>query len=124
MLYVLDRGLSIGEVYENMNVYTYKTAGGKDLIINYLDKLPVKEGAEGYYILEKLEEEGMSFLKTLNTRQLDQKLWEIKFYQHNRIMYIIIDKNNIYLVHACQKQKGKAEKHELDKARKRIKCLI
>jgi phage-related protein len=107
-----------------MNVYTYKTAGGKDLIISYLNKLPEKESAEGFYILSKLEEEGVPFLKTLDIRQLGGKLWEIKFYQHNRMMYVILDKDNLYLVHVCKKQKGRAEKHELDKARKRIKQLV
>lgn len=107
-----------------MNVHTYRTLGGKDVITGYLDKLPEKESAEGYYILRKLEEEGIPFLKTLNTRQLDGKLWEIKFHQHNRVMYVVVDKNNLYLVHACKKQKGRAEKHELNKALRRTKGLI
>jgi len=66
-----------------MNVYTYKTSGGKDLIRNYLDSLPQDESAEGYHIIE-----------------------------------------NIYLLHACKKQKGKAEKFELNTARKRAKEII
>lgn len=36
-------------------------------------------------------------------------------------MYVIADENNIYFLHACKKQKGKAEKFELDKAIKRAK---
>ena len=54
------------------------------------------------------------------TRQLQGKLWEIKF-SDNRIMYVIADKDNIYFLHACRKQKGKAEKFELDTAIKRAK---
>jgi phage-related protein len=38
-------------------------------------------------------------------------------------MYVVADKDNIYLVHACKKQKLKAEKFELAKAKKRIKAL-
>lgn len=108
----------------NMNVYTYETSGGKDLIRDYLDGLPNKESAEGYLILEKLEEKGTDFLHSINTRQLEGKLWEIKFYRHNRIMYVLVDQDNIYLLHACKKQKGKAEKFELDKARKRAAELL
>ncbi len=107
-----------------MNVYTYETNGGKDLIKEYLDKLPKKENAEGYLILELLEQKGTDFLQSLNTRQLEGKLWEIKFYRHNRIMYVLVDHDNIYLLHACKKQKGKAEKFELDKARKRAAELL
>lgn len=38
-------------------------------------------------------------------------------------MYIIADIDNMYLVHACKKQKGKAEMFELNKAIKRVKEL-
>ena len=92
----------------------------KDLIKEYLDQLPKNESAEGYLIIELLEQDVINFLQSLNTRQLSGKLWEIKFYRHNRIFYVLMDQENIYLLHACKKQKGKAEKFELDKARKRM----
>lgn len=107
-----------------MNVHTYKTSGGKDLIRNYLDSLPKHESAEGYHIIELLEIRGLDALDILNTRQLDHKIWEIKFYRHNRIMYLLLNQENIYLLHACKKQKGKAEKFELNTARKRAKEII
>jgi len=56
----------------------------------------------------------------LNTRQLKGKLWEIKFSQ-NRIMYVIKDKENIYFLNACKKQKDRAERFELNKAIRRAK---
>jgi len=98
-----------------MNVHHYVTRGGKDLIFEYIDGLPKNEKAEGLIILEKLEDEGLAALDVLNTRQLRGKLWEIKFYDNNRIMYVVADEDNMYLVHACKKQKGKAEKFEGDK---------
>lgn len=101
-----------------MMVYTYKTSGGKDLILEYIEKLPKREYFEALAIIEYLEEDN---LHLLNTRQLKGKLWEIKFYRHNRIMYVLLDSDNIYLLHACKKQKGKAEKFELEKALKRAK---
>jgi len=36
-------------------------------------------------------------------------------------MYVIVDKDNVHFLHACKKQKGKAEKFELEKAIKRAK---
>lgn len=107
----------------NMNVHHYETSGGKDLILEYIDNLPKYERAEGLTILNRLEDEGIAALDVLNTRQLRGKLWEIKFYNDNRIMYVVTDGDNIYLVHACKKQKGKAEKYELNKAIKRVKEL-
>jgi phage-related protein len=38
-------------------------------------------------------------------------------------MYVVEDGENMYLVHACRKQKGKSEKFELDTAIKRVKEL-
>jgi len=106
-----------------MNVHHYITRGGKDLIFEFIDGLPINEKAEGLTILAKLEDEGLAALDVLNTRQLRGKLWEIKFYDNNRVMYVVADWDNMYLVHACKKQKDKAEKFELDKAIKRVKEL-
>jgi len=63
-------------------------------------------------------------IKHMNTRQLEGKLWEIKYPRHNRIFYVLMDQENMYLLHACKKQKGKAEKFELDKARNRMKDIL
>ncbi len=41
-----------------------------------------------------------------------KKIYEVYFFKHNRIFYIIADKNNIYLLHACRKQKNKTEKKD------------
>jgi len=73
--------------------------------------------------LRNLKRKGLEALEVLNTRQLRGKLWEIKFYRSNRIMYVVADEDNIYLVHACKKQKGKAEKFELDTAIRELKSL-
>ena len=103
-----------------MDIVDYTTAGGKNLITEYIDELPKKEQAEGYRIRQSIMDDGIIALESINTRKLKGKLWEIKFYA-NRIMYIIKDSDNIYFLHACKKQKGKAEKFELDKAIQRAK---
>ena len=103
-----------------MNIIDYVTAGGKNLITEYLDKLPITEQAVGYRIRERLRERGIVELKSFNTRQLRGKLWEIKF-SDNRIMYIVRDSENIYFLHVCKKQKNKAERFELEKAIRRAK---
>ncbi len=64
------------------------------------------------------------YFDNLNTRQIEGKIWEIKFRRHNRIFYVLLDEKNLYLLHACKKQKGKAEKFELDKARSRSKEIL
>ena len=106
-----------------MQVHNFCTAGGKDLIETYIDGLPIEEQGKAYDIIDMLESDGLKALEFLDTRQLSKKLWEIKFYRHNRFMYIVADKDNIYILHACKKQKGKAEKFELEKAIERAKEL-
>ena len=98
-----------------MKIIDYKTAGGKNLITEYLDNLPKREKNEAYAFRRSIINYGVAALQSLNTRQLKGKLWEIKF-SSNRIMYVIKDGENIYFLHACKKQKGKAEKTDLELA--------
>jgi len=98
-----------------MEIHDYYTLGGKNLIKEYISALPMDERREIYGIRHKISLFGFVAFQELNTRQLRGKLFEIK-YANNRIMYVIKDDENVYFLHACQKQKGKAEKFELDKA--------
>lgn len=106
-----------------MKINTYMTSSGKDVIREYITKLTQDERTEAFKILSALRENGVDELQYLDTRQLKKKLWEIKFYNHNRMMYVLPDADAIYILHICKKQKGKAEKFELDKAIKRAKEL-
>ena len=103
-----------------MNIIDYTTSGGKNIIMEYIDGLPKKEQSEALRIRHAIQANGVDAFTTLNTRQLKGKLWEIKFSQ-NRIMYVIADAKNVYFLHACQKQKNKAEKQDLEKAISRAK---
>ena len=103
-----------------MNIYDYCTASGKNVILSYIDDLPAKERLEIYDIRDQIREYGSDAFQKLNTRQLYGKMWEIKVSQ-TRIMYVIADRENVYFLHICKKEKNKAEKQELDKAISRAK---
>lgn len=107
-----------------MKLLTYHTSGGKDLIIEFLDSLPKDEAALGYAILEMLADRGFEALEALDTRQIRGKLWEIKFRRKNRIFYAVVESGCVYLLHACKKQKGKAETHEIQTALQRMKEIL
>jgi phage-related protein len=104
----------------SLKIVDYCTDGGKNLIKEYLSSLPPSERTYGYGIRHKIVNDGVYAFEGLDTRQLQGKLWEIKF-SDNRIMYVLADQDTVYFLHACKKQKGKAEKFELDKAIKRAK---
>ncbi|TEB17805.1 hypothetical protein Psfp_00297 [Pelotomaculum sp. FP] len=107
-----------------MRVFTYHTSGGKDLILEYLDSLPKDESALGYAIIKRLSNQGFDALEGLTTRQIKVKLWEIKFRTKNRIFYVVVEQGSVYLLHACKKQKGKAELFEIETAEKRMKEVL
>ena len=103
-----------------MEIYDYQTAGGKNAILSYVEKLPKREQLEVYDVREEIRQNGIDAFEKLNTRQLRGKLWEIKISQ-NRIMYVIMNQESVAFLHICKKQKGKAEKQDLDKALARAK---
>ena len=103
-----------------MNVYHYSTAGGKNLILDYISNLSKAEVIDGLSVLEKFEK---NELDTLVTKAWQGKISEVYFYKHNRIFYVIVDGNNAYMLHACRKQKNKTEKRDADIVVKRAKEL-
>ncbi len=103
-----------------MEIFDYITAGGKNVITEYIDSLPENEKLELYDIRKEIRSSGLDAFEKLKTRQLRGKLWEIKSSQ-TRIMYVIISKNGVAFLHICKKQKGKAEKQEIEKALRRAK---
>ena len=107
----------------NMKVKMYQTNGGKNLILDYILNLTTKEKQEGLFIIKKLTDEGQNALEELDTRQIEGKLWEIKFHRHNRVFYCLVSNEDIYLLHACQKQKGKAESFNINTAKKRLRDI-
>jgi phage-related protein len=98
-----------------MVIHDYTTVGGKNLIKEYISTRPMDERREIYKIRHEIILNGLPAFQKLNTRQLRGKLYEIK-YCDNRIMYVIKDGDNVYFLHACQKQKDKAEKFEIETA--------
>ena len=90
-----------------MILHPYYSSSGRNLIYDYIDSLPVKEQVDGYTVLQPWE----------------KKIYEVYFQKHNRIFYIMKDKENIYLLHACRKQKNKTEKKDAHIVRKRAKEL-
>jgi len=92
-----------------LKVHNYKTSGGKDLIYNYIDKLSADEKADGYSVIEKIVDDKMDELRI---EHWQGKIYEIYFHKHNRIFYVASDDINIYLLHACRKQKNKTERKD------------
>ena len=85
-----------------MHIYDYSTAGGKNLIMEYVDDLPDALRAEILDTRQLIREKGSAAFQLLETRQLYKKIWEIKISQE-RIMYVIKDQESVYFLHICKK---------------------
>ncbi|MDR1755148.1 MAG: type II toxin-antitoxin system RelE/ParE family toxin [Eubacterium sp.] len=99
-----------------MKLHSYESLGGKNLILDYILKLSKDEQVDGFSVLEKLEE---GRFDELTIKPWRGKISEVYFYKHNRIFYVIPDGEDIYLLHACRKQKNKTEKQDSEKVIKR-----
>lgn len=90
-----------------MHLHTYKSNSGRDLILEYIDSLTIPEQVDAFSVLECMEKN--EFDKLL-FKQWSKKVYEVYFRKHNRIFYITMDNEDIYLLHACRKQKNRTEK--------------
>jgi len=103
-----------------MKLHHYETAGGKDLILDYIDKLNKDEQTDGLSVLQKLKNNNF---KELTIKTWQGKISEVYFYKHNRIFYVVADGENMYLLHACRKQKNKTEQKDSEIGIKRAKNI-
>lgn len=103
-----------------MKLHPYCSKSGRNLIYEYIDSLPKNEQIDGYSVLKHMEN---GEFDQIFYKPWEKKVYEVYFQKHNRIFYIAYDNENIYLLHACRKQKNKTEKTDAEIVRKRAKEL-
>lgn len=103
-----------------MVLHPYCSGAGRNLIYEYLDSLPVDEQVDGYTVLQYMEK---GEFDKIFFKPWEKKVYEVYFQRNNRIFYITVDKESVYLLHACRKQKNKTEKKDAEIVRKRAKEL-
>lgn len=103
-----------------MNVHSYTSSSGRDLIMDYINSLTEDEQVDAFSVLECME--NGEFEKILFKRW-QKKIYEVYFRKHNRIFYVTVDEQNIYLLYACRKQKNQTEKKDKKIIIKRAKEL-
>ena len=103
-----------------MIIHSYYSNNGTNLINKYIDSLAIEEQVDAYDVLKQLEEDNTD---SLVIKKWKGKVREVYFYKHNRIFYVVLDGENIYLLHACRKQKNKTEKKDCKLIQARAKEL-
>ena len=103
-----------------LDLYYYTSDSGKNLILEYIDSLSLEEQVDGYSVIECMQNNKM---EEVHTKKWSKKVYEAYFYKHNRLFYIIVNGDDIYLLHACKKQKNKTVKKDKKIVEKRAKEL-
>ena len=74
-----------------MILHPYYSSSGRNLIYDYIDSLPVKEQVDGYTVLQHMEK---GEFDKIFFKPWEKKIYEVYFQKHNRIFYIMKDKEN------------------------------
>lgn len=77
--------------------------------MEYINSLTEEEQVDAFSVLKNMQN---GEFNKINFKRWEKKIYEVYFYKHNRIFYITVDNANIYLLHACRKQKNKTEKSD------------
>ncbi len=105
-----------------MTVTFFKTPSGRSPVLEYIHELVKPERARVFEALDQIERHGFDAIR-VQFRQVEGKLWEIKV-SSQRILYVVIEREDLVLLHAYKKQGQKLPIHERDLATKRMKELL
>ena len=100
----------------------FKTGSGRSPVLEYILDLAKPERARLFEALDQLERYGFKATR-MQFRQIEGKLWEIKVSAH-RVLYVVIDRDELVLLHAYKKQGQKLPVRERDIAIQRMKELL
>lgn len=105
-----------------MKVIFYQTSSGRSPVLSYINSLQTPERARILAVLSDIEQFGFAANRA-GFRQIDGKLWEIKI-AFSRIFYVVIEREEMVLLHAYKKQGQKLPIKEREIAVKRMKEVL
>ena len=91
-------------------------------MLDYINSLAKPERARVLEALDQIERRGLAAIR-VQFRQIEGKLWEIKIGSH-RVFYVMIDGEEMVLLHAYKKQQQKLLIKEREIALRRMKELL
>lgn len=109
-----------------MEIAFYQTQNGRSPVEDFITKLSRLDQARFTEIIVGIEENGLVYPRA-NFRQLEGKLWEIKFKAKGggyRVTYVMLEKTLMIWLHAFKKKTQKTAKTDLETARARAKEIL
>ena len=105
-----------------MKVTFYTTTSRRSPVLDYIRDLSKPERARVLEALDQIERYGFDAVR-VQFRQIEGKLWEIRVSAH-RVFYVLIQQEEMVLLHAYKKQGQKLPLREREVAMKRMKELL
>ena len=105
-----------------MRIIFLGSRSGRSYIDDYLSRMSLEDRATILAVFEDVQQHGFSAVGC-NFRQIEGKLWEIKIAMH-RLFYVLLDKNEMVVLHAYKKQGQKLPLREKEVALRRMKEMI
>lgn len=103
-----------------MTIHPYLSTSGRNLILEYILELTEPEKVDAFSVLKHME---AGEFDQILCKPWEKKVFEVYFQKHHRIFYIAVSGSDIYLLHACKKQKNKTERKDAAIVRKRASEL-
>ncbi len=113
-------------LFETMRVLFHKSRSDRAYIEDFLADLDARDRSTILAVFTDIRESGLD-AKGCQFRQIESKLWEIKVRAPGggyRFFYIMLGSDEMYVLHAYQKQGQKAPVRELGVARKRMREVL
>jgi phage-related protein len=109
----------------NWRIEYYKDRGGREVVKQFIDNLPLVPRTKTYAVLDLLMEYGINIGLPHSRKIVGTKLWELRILGESsiRIFYIAMANKTFWLLHGFVKRSQKTPENELKVAIKRLKEL-
>ncbi len=111
---------------EDYRIYYYTDFKGKEIVREYIEKLPKKEQVKVFAYLELLKDK-KGYLDEPYSKHIKGKIRELRVdfsKNHHRIFYFTFVNKKIILLHAFLKKTAKIPKQEIIKAEKNYRDFL
>ena len=105
-----------------MKISFFTTSSGRSPVLDYIGELPKPEKARLFEALDQIERYGFDAVR-VQFRHVEGKLWEIKVSAH-RVFYVLVERDEMVLLHAYRKQGQKLPLKERDVAIRRLREVL
>ena len=112
--------------YKCMQVNFYQLPSGRSPVEEFIESLPKKDQGRFAEVIIGIEQFGLAHSR-VQFKPLRGKLWEIKFSSFSggfRMVYVLIESEELVVLHVFRKSTQKTPIRDLDLAEKRMKEVL